>query len=137
MGPSAGGGASIAGRAGRPGGGRATAPPGGRRRSGPGHAGALLRGRAMVCGLSAGLRSAGGGAAGGQPPELSLVSLVEMIVAGAFALVGLFSLRKWLRVDFEAASGGERIIYAIHVTARVGLWFAFAGFFFGYALVHR
>ncbi len=65
------------------------------------------------------------------------MSLVEMIVAGAFALVGLFSLRKWLRVDFEAASGGERIIYAIHVTARVGLWFAFAGFFFGYALVDR
>jgi hypothetical protein len=29
----------------------------------------------------------------------------------------------------------ESVLYALHVTARVGLWFAFAGFFVGYALV--
>ena len=29
----------------------------------------------------------------------------------------------------------EHLLYALHVTARVGIWFALAGFFVGYALV--
>jgi hypothetical protein len=40
-----------------------------------------------------------------------------------------------MRTEFQAGSGRERIVYALHVTARVGLWFAFAAFFFGLALV--
>jgi ABC-type multidrug transport system permease subunit len=40
-----------------------------------------------------------------------------------------------MRIDFEAESLGDQALYLVHTAARVGLWFAFAGFFFGLALV--
>ncbi|MGH2555773.1 MAG: hypothetical protein ACRDHO_08680, partial [Actinomycetota bacterium] len=36
---------------------------------------------------------------------------------------------------FEAESFSDQALYLLHTAARVGLWFAFAGFFFGLALV--
>jgi hypothetical protein len=72
------------------------------------------------------------------PPEDSGVSglgLVELVAAGILALVGLRSLWSWMRSDFDAGSGTEQLLFALHVTARVGLWFAFAGFFLGHALL--
>ena len=65
------------------------------------------------------------------------MSVVELVLAGLFALGGLLSLRTWLARDYEPVTSAERVVYALHVTARVGLWFAFAGAFVGYALVEN
>jgi hypothetical protein len=71
-----------------------------------------------------------------QPPRASPADYVpEFVVAAALTLLGLRSLRRWMRVRFEAGSVGEHLLYALHVTARVGVWFALAGFFVGYAVV--
>lgn len=63
------------------------------------------------------------------------VPIVELIVAAIFLFFGVLSLLKWLRTDFDADSTRDRVLYALHVTCRVGMWFALAGFFVGYALV--
>jgi hypothetical protein len=63
------------------------------------------------------------------------VHALELAVAGLFAVGGVLSLRRWFRAVFRAASFGEQLLYTLHTTARVGMWFAFAGFFVGYALV--
>jgi hypothetical protein len=62
---------------------------------------------------------------------------IEVILAVLFLVPGLFSLRKWLGTDFRAASAGERLLYTLYATARVGMWFAFAGFFIGFAVVEN
>jgi hypothetical protein len=63
------------------------------------------------------------------------VHAFELVVAGLFGVGGLLSLRRWLVAEFHAASVWEQLVYALHTTARVGMWFAFAGFFVGYSLV--
>jgi hypothetical protein len=60
---------------------------------------------------------------------------VELVVAAGLAALGVRSLVRWLRTEFDSGSTGSQVLYALHVTARVGMWFAFAGFFAGYALV--
>jgi hypothetical protein len=60
---------------------------------------------------------------------------VELVVAALCTLFGVRSLGRWMRRGFRARTAGETILFALHVTARVGMWFAFAGFFAGYALV--
>jgi hypothetical protein len=57
------------------------------------------------------------------------------VVAGILAVFALRSLVKWLRTDFRTESWRERALYTVHVTSRVGLWFGFAGFFLGLAVV--
>jgi hypothetical protein len=59
-----------------------------------------------------------------------LWALAILFVAGAVR-----SLLKWLRSGFEPSSLRERLLYALHVASRVGMWLAFAGFFVGYAAV--
>lgn len=59
----------------------------------------------------------------------------ELVLATILVVVGMFSLRKWLRAHFQASSTGEQVLYSLHVTSRVGTWFALAGFFVGYAIV--
>jgi hypothetical protein len=74
----------------------------------------------------------------GVPPEASrslAQVLPELILAGIVVVVALFSLRKWLRVRFAASSLGEQVLFSLHITSRVGTWFALAGFFLGYAIV--
>ena len=61
--------------------------------------------------------------------------MAELMVAAVLVLFGLRSLALWMGRGFRARTAGEAILYALHVTARVGTWFAFAGFFAGYALV--
>ena len=60
---------------------------------------------------------------------------VELAIGALFAVGGALSVRRWLRVEFQTSGLSERFLYALHVTARVGMWFAFAGFFVGYAVV--
>ena len=65
------------------------------------------------------------------------VAVPELVVGSALALIGIRSLARWLRVEFVADSWREQVLYSLHVSTRVGLWFAFAGFFFGLALVDQ
>ncbi len=65
------------------------------------------------------------------------VSVFELCLAGILTLLGVRSLVVWLRRDFEPASLKERLIYVLHVFARVGLWFAFAALFIGYATIDQ
>jgi hypothetical protein len=68
-------------------------------------------------------------------PGLGRVGIAELAVAALFTLFGVRSLARWMRRGFRARTAGESVLFALHVTARVGMWFAFAGFFAGYALV--
>lgn len=61
--------------------------------------------------------------------------IASVIVAALLLLVGIRSLIRWFRTHFEAASGREQLLYSLHVTARVGIWFALGAAFLGYALV--
>ena len=70
----------------------------------------------------------------GQPAGPG-ASIPELVIAGILVVVGLWSLAKWMGTEFVAESLRERLLYTLHVTARVGLWFAFAAFFLGLALV--
>ena len=74
----------------------------------------------------------------GVPPEASrslAQVLPELILAGILVVVALFSLRKWLRVRFATSSLGEQVLFSLHITSRVGTWFAIGGFFVGFAIV--
>jgi hypothetical protein len=57
------------------------------------------------------------------------VRVVETGVAVLFAIAGLRSLWTWSRRGFEGTDPVDHALYALFVTGRVGLWFAFAGFF--------
>jgi hypothetical protein len=54
---------------------------------------------------------------------------VEAVIAGVFAVGGLRSLWRWSRRRFEGTDVVDHVLYALFVTGRVGLWFAFAGLF--------
>jgi len=63
------------------------------------------------------------------------VKVFELAAAGILATIGLLSLVRWLRTDFEPESARERVLYVLHVTSRVGMWFTFAALAAGFALV--
>jgi len=57
-------------------------------------------------------------------------------VAAAFAAVGVRSLWVWSRRRFEGTDVVDHLLYALHVTGRVGVWFALAGFFVIYGITN-
>ncbi|MEX2203761.1 MAG: hypothetical protein WD965_06705 [Actinomycetota bacterium] len=59
----------------------------------------------------------------------------EAMVAALLVIAGIRSLVKWSGRRFEAVDATDHALYALFVTGRVGLWFAFAGFFAIYASV--
>jgi hypothetical protein len=61
--------------------------------------------------------------------------VAEFLIAGILVLFGLRSLAFWWRREFQPESAAEQVLYVLHVTARVGMWFALAGFFVGFAVV--
>jgi hypothetical protein len=63
------------------------------------------------------------------------VRVFEIALAVLFALVGVRSLVKWASHRFEAVDATDHALWALFVTGRAGLWFAFAGFFAIYATV--
>jgi len=69
-----------------------------------------------------------------QPPPPS-APVPELVIGGILVLLGVRSFLRWMRTEFDAASLSDQVLFAMHSAARVGLWFAFAGFFFGYALI--
>jgi hypothetical protein len=62
---------------------------------------------------------------------------VDVGLAAVFGLGGLRSLVHWSRIGFDAEGPGDLLLYTVHVTARVGLWFGFAGLFVGYGLLEE
>ncbi len=62
------------------------------------------------------------------------MTVVELVLAGLFALGGLRSLWVWSHRRFEGADLTDHLLYSLYVTGRVGLWFAFSGLFLIYAL---
>ncbi len=67
--------------------------------------------------------------------RLAGTDIAALVIAAILALFGIWSLVRWLRTPFDAESAGERTLFAVHAAARVGIWFAFAGLFAGFALV--
>ena len=59
----------------------------------------------------------------------------EIALGLAFALGGLRSLWRWSRRPFDSTAPADHLLYALYLTGRVGLWFAFAALFIGYAFV--
>ena len=57
------------------------------------------------------------------------MNVVEAILAVAFVSGGIRSLWRWSRRGFVGSDLADHVLFALYVTGRVGLWFAFAGFF--------
>lgn len=63
------------------------------------------------------------------------MTAVEVSLAVLLALAGLRSLWTWMRRRLPGADPVDHLLYALHLTGRVGLWFSLAGFFALYAYV--
>ena len=59
----------------------------------------------------------------------------ELLIAIVFALLGLRSLVHWLRRPIDSSDPTDHALFALHVTARVGMWAALAGLFVILAVV--
>lgn len=55
--------------------------------------------------------------------------IAELALACLFAAGGLRSAWRWVRRPFEGADVRDHLLYAAYLTGRIGLWFAFAGYF--------
>ncbi|MGE5226338.1 MAG: hypothetical protein ACM3OO_05635 [Planctomycetaceae bacterium] len=59
----------------------------------------------------------------------------ELVAAAILAGFGVRSLVHWARRPFESADLTDQVLYAVYLTGRVGLWFAFAGLFAIFATI--
>jgi hypothetical protein len=59
--------------------------------------------------------------------------VIELVLAVVLTAGGIRSLWVWTRRPFEGTDVTDHLLYALFVTGRVGLWFAFAGLFAIYA----
>lgn len=59
----------------------------------------------------------------------------ELVIAAAFAALGVRSLVHWARRPFESSDPVDHVLYALYLTGRVGMWFAFAGAFLLFASI--
>ena len=69
-----------------------------------------------------------------EPPPPGL-GVLELVVGVLLALIGVWSAIRWMRKEFVAESWRDRVLYVLHISARAGVWFGFAAFFFGLAVV--
>jgi hypothetical protein len=63
------------------------------------------------------------------------VTAVEVILGVLFLGLAVRSFVRWMREGFVPESGSEQVTYALHATARVGVWVALGAFFLASALV--
>lgn len=54
------------------------------------------------------------------------MKMLELVVAGVLAVIGVRTAVKVAREPFPARDLTDHFLYALHLTGRVGLWFAFA-----------
>ena len=59
----------------------------------------------------------------------------EFAVALALTAFGIRSAVYWARRPFESTAIRDQLLYAVYLTGRVGMWFAFAGLFYLFAFV--
>jgi len=59
----------------------------------------------------------------------------EFAVALVLTALGIRSAVYWARRPFESTAIRDQLLYAVYLTGRVGMWFAFAGLFFLFAFV--
>ncbi len=57
----------------------------------------------------------------------------EFVVALALTGFGVRSAVYWARRPFESTATRDQLLYAVYLTGRVGMWFAFAGLFYLFA----
>ncbi|MFM7718863.1 MAG: hypothetical protein ACKO8G_05150 [Actinomycetota bacterium] len=55
--------------------------------------------------------------------------VVEYALAALLAAGGVRSLVRWAGRGFAARDAADHVLFAVYLTGRIGLWFAFAGFF--------
>lgn len=68
-------------------------------------------------------------------PPAPPVGVPELLIGAVLAALGIRSLVRWMRTEFVSESLRDQALFLLHSGSRVGLWFALAGFFFGFALV--
>lgn len=68
-------------------------------------------------------------------PPAPAIGVLELVIGVLLGALGIRSLVRWMRTEFQSESLGEHALYLLHTAARVGLWFAFAAFFIGLSLV--
>ena len=61
------------------------------------------------------------------------MKIFELIVASVLVVGGLRSAWSWSKRRFDSPRLSDQILYGLYLTGRIGLWFAFAGFFLIYA----
>jgi hypothetical protein len=59
----------------------------------------------------------------------------EFAVALVLTAFGIRSAAYWARRPFESTAIRDQLLYAVYLTGRVGMWFAFAGLFYLFAFV--
>jgi hypothetical protein len=59
---------------------------------------------------------------------------LEFAVAVVLASLGVRSAVHWARRPFDSKDVGDQLLYAVYLTGRVGMWFAFSGLFLILAL---
>lgn len=65
------------------------------------------------------------------------VRVLELVVAGLFALGGVRSFVVWVRRPLDSVALRDQLSYALYRTGRIGLWFAVAGMFLLPTLIGR
>lgn len=63
------------------------------------------------------------------------MNALEWAAAGLFALLGVRSLVHWLNRPLTSDSPRDRVLFALFVVSRAGLWFALAGLFLLYGQI--
>jgi hypothetical protein len=61
------------------------------------------------------------------------VRVPEFVIAMVFFAGGIRSLIHHARRPFDSADVRDQLLYALYLTGRVGMWFAFAGLFLIFA----
>jgi hypothetical protein len=65
---------------------------------------------------------------------VTVFSVLTLVVAALFALLGLRAAFNPVRLE-DDASTGVRVLVALHDASRAGFWLALAGLFVGFALL--
>ncbi|MFL5798619.1 MAG: hypothetical protein ACJ77A_11890 [Actinomycetota bacterium] len=68
---------------------------------------------------------------------VTALGILELVVAGLFALGGVRSFVVWVRRPIDSDALRDQLSYALYRTGRIGLWFAIAGMFLLPVLIGR